>query len=60
MAEFTGRFENVTTSANAGFILRFADEQILDFSSLEDAKGFLRFYYGSPTAESKIRPSCLC
>ena len=51
MAAFEGKLNNVTLSAQTQIIVHFADNQFLNFDSLEDAKGFLRFYCSSPMAK---------
>jgi len=48
MAAFEGKLNNVTLSAQTEIIVHFADNQFLNFESLEEAKGFLRFYRSSP------------
>ena len=48
MAAFEGKLNNATLSAETEIIVHFADNQFLNFESLEEAKGFLRFYRSSP------------
>jgi hypothetical protein len=49
----TGKLGSVSVSAPTPFIVRFADGQVLDFKTLEDACGFLGFYQRSPTARTE-------
>jgi len=51
MTAFEGKLKNATVSAQTEVIVHFADNQLLDFDSLEDAKAFLKFYRSSPTAK---------
>jgi hypothetical protein len=50
---YIGKLGGVLVSAPTRFIVRFADGQTLDFPTLDDARGFLRFYNTSPTARLK-------
>ena len=51
MAAFEGKLNNATLSAQTQIIVHFADNQLLEFESLEDAKGFLKFYRSTPMAK---------
>ena len=51
MTAFEGKLNNATVSAQTQIIVHFADNQVLEFESLEEAKGFLGFYRSSPMAK---------
>ena len=51
MTAFEGKLKNATVSAQTEVIVHFADNQFIEFESVEDAKGFLKFYRSSPLAK---------
>src|SRR6267378_3098062 len=51
-----GLFEGRALSALSPIIVRFGDKQVLDFDTIEDARGFLEFY----TRGTRTRPKSIC
>ena len=49
----TGKLGASMVSAPTPVIVRFADGQVLDFNSADDAHGFLAFYNKSPSARQQ-------
>jgi hypothetical protein len=50
---YTGKLGSITVSAPTPIIVRFADGQVLEFQTPEDAAGFLDFYNRSPSARDQ-------
>jgi hypothetical protein len=48
--KYIGKLDGALISAATPFIVRLADGQTLDFTTFDDAVGFLRFYNKSPRA----------
>ena len=50
MSLFSGRLGNATVYAKEPVIARFKNSAVLEFSTLEEADGFMKFYNTNPTA----------
>ena len=52
---YTGKIEKQLLSATSQIIVLFADDQMLEFDDLDEAKRFLDFYHRNSSARSENR-----
>ena len=53
--DYIGKLGASTVSAATAIIVRFADGQILEFQSQEEARGFIAFYNSNQSARAQNR-----
>ena len=52
MEAYVGKIGNRTVSSSTPVIVTFADNQVLEFQTEKEARGFLAFYHANPTAHA--------